>query len=76
MERIVLEVDSSLAKAWRRVPIALRQQLEKDIEARLSEQIRIAEQNDFKEALDNLRNQAAKNGLTQAILEDLLNEED
>jgi len=76
MERIVLEVDGSLAQAWRKVPVEVRQQFEKDIQTRLTEKIRLAEQDDFKKALRNLRSTAAKNGLTQEALENLLSEED
>ena len=76
MERIVLEVDSSLARAWRRVPAALRQQFGKDVEAQLAEKIRLAEMDDFEQALHNLRSKASENGLTQEILEKILSEED
>lgn len=76
MERIVLEVDSSLAQAWRKVPQALRQEFEKKIEISLAEQIRLAERGDYKIALKNLRSQAAENGITQEALEKLLSGED
>ncbi|HEY9560742.1 MAG TPA: hypothetical protein VIR29_08155 [Anseongella sp.] len=76
MERIVIEVDSSLAQAWRKVPASLRQQFEKDMEAQLAEKIRLAEIDNFEQALHNLRTQAAENGLTQEILEKILSEED
>ena len=76
MERIVLEVDSSLAKAWREIPIALKIQLTRDMESRIADQIRIAEKSKFDQALTGLRSQAETNGLTQELLENLLREED
>ena len=76
MERIVLEVDSSLAQAWKRMPATAKERFTKDMETRLVEQIRLAEKNEFLDSLNNLRSQAAENGLTQEILEDLLREED
>ncbi|GGG81341.1 hypothetical protein GCM10007415_12470 [Parapedobacter pyrenivorans] len=75
MERIVLEVDGSLAQAWKRMPATAKQRFAKDVEVRLVEQIRLAEKDEFEKSLNNLRSQAAANGLTQEILEDLLREE-
>jgi len=76
MERIVLELDGSLASAWNRVPVEIKKQFTRDIKARLEEQIRIAEKDEFEKALADIRQQAADNGLTPEILEELLNEED
>ncbi len=76
MERIVLEVDSAVAQAWRKVSPELRKQFERDIELRMAEKIRLAETDAFEQSLANLRNQAAQNGLTQDILEKLLSEPD
>ncbi len=76
MERIVLEVNNDLAKAWRRSSVQLREQLEKEFELRAAEKIRKAGESDFNTALGELRDSAAANGLTPEILEALLNEED
>ena len=72
MERIVLEVDGALARAWRNSSPALRSQYETKIAALLRE---------LKEAeFDNLLNKAGKiaqeNGLTEEKLNELLNEQD
>jgi len=75
MDRIVLEVDSKIARAWRRAPSQLREELERNIEILLSEKIREAEKDDFKKILNEARTTAAANGLTQEILEKLLNED-
>lgn len=76
MERIVLEVDGSVASSWKKMPPALQRQFAKETEARMKEKIRLSEQGKFKEALANLRQEAADNGLTKEILEQLLHEED
>ena len=76
MEQIVLEVDSTLAKAWRKIPTTLKRQLTRDMEVQIAEQIRIAEKSKFEKALTDLRDQAEANGLTQELLEKLLREED
>ncbi|WP_139785049.1 hypothetical protein [Parabacteroides sp. Marseille-P3160] len=75
MERIVLEVDSSTASAWRKVPAEIKRQFIKETELRMKEHVRLAEQDEFKQALTNLRRQAAENGLTKEILEQLLHNE-
>lgn len=76
MGRIIMEVNSDLAKAWRQSPVQLREQLEKEFELRAAEEIRKARAGDFDVALDNLRNKAASNGLTPELLEFMLNEEE
>lgn len=75
MDRIILEVDSKIAKVWREAPSQFREGLEKDIELLLYERIREAEKDDFKKTLNDMRTNAAVNGLTQDILEKLLRED-
>ena len=65
MERIVIEVDEATAKKWRKVSPKVKNRLEKSFQ----KQIEIVSQSD-KEA----REEAAKNGLTEEILQQLLNE--
>ncbi len=75
MERIVIEVNDATAKKWREVPVKIKTQLEKSFERQieiLSDGIREAE---FKSLLDKVSEEAAKNGLTEEILQQLLNEE-
>lgn len=72
MERIVLEVDGALARAWKNSPPAIRLGYESKITALLRE---------LKEAeFDNLLDKAGKiaegNGLTEDKLNDLLNDKD
>ncbi len=75
MERIVIEVDDATAKKWRDVPPKFKSQLEKSFENQIeifSQGIKEAE---FKSLLDKVSDEAAKNGLTEEILQQLLNEE-
>ncbi len=74
MERIVIEVADSTAKTWQNVSPKLKSQLEKSFEGQiniLSQGIKDAE---FKSLLDKVSAEAAKNGLTEEILQQLLNE--
>lgn len=75
MERIVIEVADETAKKWQSVSPKIKIQLEKSFERQiniLSESIKEAE---FKSLLDKVSDEAAKNGLTEEILQQLLNEE-
>ncbi len=75
MERIVIEVADATAKKWRDVPPGIKSQLEKSFEGQiniLSQGIKEAE---FKSLLDKVSDEAAKNGLTEEILQQLLNKE-
>lgn len=75
MERIVIEVDDATAKKWQNVSPKIKSELEKSFERQidiLSQGIKEAE---FKALLDKVSDEAAKNGLTEEILQQLLNEE-
>jgi len=75
MERIVIEVDDATAKKWQNVSPKIKNELEKSFERQidiLSQGIKEAE---FKALLDKVSDEAAKNGLTEEILQQLLNEE-
>jgi predicted house-cleaning noncanonical NTP pyrophosphatase (MazG superfamily) len=75
MERIVLELDDKVAKAWHAYPLQKKQKLQKEIEARLADNIRKEEKEEFLQYLEVIQKSAEENGLTQEILEQLLNEE-
>ncbi|WP_426668567.1 hypothetical protein ACPPVU_20350 [Mucilaginibacter sp. McL0603] len=72
MERIVLEVDGALARAWKNSSPALRSSYERQI----SDLLRGLKEAEF----DNLLNKAGKiaeaNGLTEEKLNELLNDEE
>lgn len=75
MERIVIEVDEATAKKWRDASPKIKEGLGKKIEdllERISYEIKVAR---FEALLDKASDEAARNGLTEEILEKLLNEE-
>lgn len=76
MERIILEVNNEIAKAWRNAPSRFKEELEKDLQLRLTQKIREAEKNNFFEFLDKVQKKTSERGLTQETLEKLLNEKD
>ena len=72
MERIVLEVDGALARAWKNSTPALRLVYENKI-ADLLRELKEAE---FDNLLDRVGKKAKENGLTEEKLNELLNDED
>ncbi|MDB5143508.1 MAG: hypothetical protein JWQ66_2221 [Mucilaginibacter sp.] len=76
MERIVLEVDDQTAKTWRNMSARLRTQIGKNLEQVLIDSLSKTQEANFELVLKDIRKEAAKNGLTEEILQQLLNEED
>ena len=75
MERIIIEVDDATAKKWWDASPKIKKGLGKKIEGlleRISYEIKVAH---FDALLDKASEEAARNGLTEEILEKLLNEE-
>ena len=75
MERIILEVDDKTAKAWRNTSPKLKSQIEKNLELVLADSLRKTGEANFELLLQEIREEAAKNGLTEEILEKLLSED-
>ncbi len=75
MERIVIEMDDDTAKKWHDVSPKIKNQMEKNFK----EQIQLVSQGiseaRFEALLDKASDEAEKNGLTEEILQQLLNEE-
>jgi hypothetical protein len=76
MERIILEVDDQIARAWRSSPASFREEMEKDLTFRITQKVREAERDKFFQYLDKVQESTAQKGLTQEALEKLLNEKD
>ena len=72
MERIVLEVDDRVAKAWREAPSDKRREIANKINIRISREFFEYDKEGFTQYLDQLRNTMAERGLTQEILDDIL----
>ena len=75
MERIVIEVDDATAKKWRNVSSNIRSQLEKSFEKQIEIVSDKAKDAHFEILLNKAREEAANTGLTEAVLQRLLNEE-
>ena len=75
MERIVLEVNDQTAKDWRNTSPKLREQIGKSIDAVLADTLKLTREANFELLLQDIRKTAAANGLTEDILNQLLDEE-
>jgi intracellular sulfur oxidation DsrE/DsrF family protein len=75
MERIVIEVDDATAKKWRNVTPDIKTKLEKSFERQIEIVSQGTKESQFEDLLNRAREEAAKNGLTEEILQQLLNEE-
>lgn len=70
-----MEVDDKTAKAWRNTSVKLREQIGKNLEQVLNDSLSKSKETNFEMLLKEIRAEAAKNGLTEEILTQLLNEE-
>jgi ribosomal protein RSM22 (predicted rRNA methylase) len=75
MERIIIEVGEKTARKWRNVSPKIKSELEKSFEKQIDEISEKSKEADFEKLLKDVREEAAKNGLTEEILQKLLNEE-
>ena len=75
MDRIVIEVEDSLARKWRNTPLEVKNDIGKSLEKQLGEILRDKRHANFDIHLEQTRNEAASNGLTEEILQRLLDEE-
>lgn len=76
MEKIVLEVDDRVAKAWREASSEKRKEINNKISVRIGKELFIYSKEDFRQYLNELRNKMAERGLTQETLDEILNEAD
>jgi hypothetical protein len=76
MERIVLEVDDRLAKAWREASLEKRKEINNKISVRIGKELFAYSKEDFQLYLNELRNKMTERGLTQEALDEILNEAD
>jgi hypothetical protein len=75
MERIVIEVDDATAKQWQDTSPEIKRGLEKNFQEfieKISYETKVAH---FESLLDKASDEAARNGLTEEILKQLLNDE-
>jgi len=75
MERIVLEVDDRVAKAWRDAPSDKRRDITNKINLRIGKELFEYDKDGFLKYLDQLRGTMAERGITQEILDDILKDD-
>ena len=75
MERIVLEVDDRVAKAWREAPSEKKRDITNKISVRIGKELFEYDKDNFIQYLDQLRDKMAERGLTQEILDEILKDE-
>ena len=75
MEKIVLEVDDKVAKAWRTSSSRLRKEISDLMNKQIATIIDKKEEKDIIQFLNELREEMANRGLTQEILDDILKDE-
>ncbi|CAM4280762.1 hypothetical protein [Gillisia limnaea] len=74
MERIEIEVADETAKKWRKVPMKVRQHLEKSFDEQIQNIFDKNKHLKFEILLNKISDEAQANGLTEEILQEILNE--
>lgn len=75
MEKIMIEVDDATAKTWQDVSPKIKEQMKKTFKEQIQMVSQGIKEARFEALLDRASDEAAKNGLTEEILQQLLNEE-
>lgn len=75
MERIVIEIDDATAKNWQDVSPKIKDQMKKNFEEQIQMFSQGINEARFEALLDRASDEAAKNGFTEEILQQLLTEE-
>ncbi len=76
MERIVLEVDDRLAKAWWNASLEKRKEINNKMSVRIGKELFEYSKDDFRLYLNELRSKMAERGLTEETLDEILNEKE
>ncbi len=72
MERIVIEVDDTIAKKWRSASPLIKDEIAQRINIRLAKELMIDSTAAFKEFLDEVSATMQQRGLTEETLTDIL----
>ncbi len=75
MERIVIEVSPNVARAWRSATPDNRRKLETEVGIRLSKALLKNTREEYLAYIDQLQKTMKERGLTQEILDEILNED-
>jgi hypothetical protein len=72
MERIVLEVDPKVARAWREAPPEQQQSISNEFNIRIGRRLLRRNNEEFPRFLADLQNTMKERGLTQEKLDEIL----
>jgi hypothetical protein len=72
MERIVIEVDDTIAKKWRSASPLIKDEIAQRINIRLAKELMVDSTAAFKEFLDEVSTTMQQRGLTEKTLTDIL----
>lgn len=75
MERIVIQVADDTAKRWRTASPELRESIEQEMDIRMAKKLMANSKEEFQKFLDEIRRKVKERGLTEEILQDILNED-
>ncbi len=75
MERIVIEVNDRLAKAWRNAPEEKKKAISNSVNISLAKAFQNSDNESYLHFLNELRQEMTAKGLTEEELNDILNEE-
>ncbi|HZY35476.1 MAG TPA: hypothetical protein VFE53_02440 [Mucilaginibacter sp.] len=75
MEKIALEVEDRVAKAWKEAPAEKRRDIANKINIRTTRELFDYDKVAFMQYLEQLCNNISERGLTQEILDDILKDE-
>jgi hypothetical protein len=73
MGKIVLEVDDAAGKAYQKFSAKTKQEFNRLVSLFFKKAVNYAGSSEYRKMLDDMGNTAAQNGLTPAILNELLN---
>ena len=76
MERIVIEVDETTGKKWRLSSQQQRKKISQKINIRLAKELMADSKEEFKQYLDELGATLKGRGLTESIVQKILEEEE
>lgn len=75
MERIVIEVSSNVARAWRKASVDKRKRLGNEVSVRIGKELLKGSKEEYLRYISELQQTMKERGLTQEILNEILNED-
>ena len=75
MERIVLEVDDKLAKAWQKASVSKRKAVGNKINRTIAKELLESQVTEYSSFLKQTRTEMKDKGLSQEEVDDILNDE-